>query len=175
MIYVTHDQYEALTFAEKVVVMKDGTVIQEGTADELYERPVTPFVGYFIGTPGMNILPFHLSGDRMVFDGFNLPAHKSWVQRLDGDRTSLEFGLRPEYVACSDTEKPGWAQAEIRIAEHMGEFMVLTLDSGGTVLKSKLPLDKERFRDGQQVWFSFGEYPEKALLYCEGHALASEE
>ncbi len=175
MIYVTHDQYEALTFAEKVVVMNHGVVVQEGTADELYERPTTPFVGYFIGTPGMNILPFQLSGNRMLFEGFELPARKEWIQALNGAASSLEFGLRPEYVACSETEKPDWAAAEIRIVEHMGEFMVLTLDVGGTTIKSKLPLDKERFSDGQKIWFSFGEYPEKALLYREGHVVGSQE
>ena len=57
MIYVTHDQTEALTFADKVVVMHDGRVVQIGTPQELFERPEHTFVGYFIGSPGMNVLP----------------------------------------------------------------------------------------------------------------------
>ena len=57
MIYVTHDQTEALTFADKVVVMHDGAVVQMGTPEELFERPAHTFVGHFIGSPGMNILP----------------------------------------------------------------------------------------------------------------------
>ncbi len=57
MIYVTHDQIEALTFADKVVVMNDGRAVQIGTPAELFDRPEHTFVGYFIGSPGMNFLP----------------------------------------------------------------------------------------------------------------------
>ena len=60
MIYVTHDQTEALTFAEQVVVMKDGLIVQIGTPVELFERPRHTFVGHFIGSPGMNVLPCEL-------------------------------------------------------------------------------------------------------------------
>ena len=62
MIYVTHDQTEALTFADQVVVMHDGEVVQIGTPDELFERPAHTFVGYFIGSPGMNVLPAEVRG-----------------------------------------------------------------------------------------------------------------
>jgi glycerol transport system ATP-binding protein len=57
MIYVTHDQTEALTFADTVVVMHDGAVVQSGTPEELFAKPAHTFVGYFIGSPGMNIVP----------------------------------------------------------------------------------------------------------------------
>ena len=57
MIYVTHDQTEALTFADQVVVMHEGAVVQIGTPVELFERPRHTFVGHFIGSPGMNVLP----------------------------------------------------------------------------------------------------------------------
>ena len=62
MIYVTHDQTEALTFADKVVVMHEGSVVQTGTPEELFERPAHTFVGYFIGSPGMNVLPAEVQG-----------------------------------------------------------------------------------------------------------------
>ena len=64
MIYVTHDQTEALTFADKVVVMYDGRVVQMGTPQELFETPAHTFVGYFIGSPGMNLLDATVEGDR---------------------------------------------------------------------------------------------------------------
>ena len=63
LIYVTHDQGEALTFADRVVVMDEGSVLQEGTPQELFETPTHRFVGYFIGSPGMNFLPCRLSRD----------------------------------------------------------------------------------------------------------------
>ena len=62
MIYVTHDQTEALTFADQVVVMNDGEVVQIGTPVELFERPEHTFVGHFIGSPGMNVLPCEVRG-----------------------------------------------------------------------------------------------------------------
>ena len=64
MVYVTHDQTEALTFADKVVVMYEGEIVQIGTPAELFERPAHTFVGYFIGSPGMNVLPVAVEGRR---------------------------------------------------------------------------------------------------------------
>ena len=69
MIYVTHDQTEALTFADKVVVMYDGRVVQVGTPEELFERPNHTFVGYFIGSPGMNVMPAIVDGRTAVVAG----------------------------------------------------------------------------------------------------------
>ena len=69
MIYVTHDQTEALTFADKVVVMYDGRVVQMGTPEELFETPAHTFVGYFIGSPGMNLLDAAVTGNT---------AHAAW-------------------------------------------------------------------------------------------------
>src|ERR1700759_2525212 len=72
MIYVTHDQVEALTFADKVVVMNEGRAVQIGTPDDLFERPEHTFVGYFIGSPGMNLMPAKVSGSRALVDGAEL-------------------------------------------------------------------------------------------------------
>ncbi len=69
MIYVTHDQTEALTFADKVVVMQDGEIVQMGTPVELFERPAHTFVGHFIGSPGMNVLPCDVKGGAAFFGG----------------------------------------------------------------------------------------------------------
>ena len=96
MIYVTHDQTEALTFADTVVVMHDGAIVQTGRPDELYERPEHTFVGHFIGSPGMNILPAAVDlatatiGDRVLALGRPLAAPPA------GGR--IEIGIRPEFV-----------------------------------------------------------------------------
>ena len=94
MIYVTHDQTEALTFADMVVVMYDGAVVQMGTPGELFDRPAHTFVGYFIGSPGMNVLPARIEGDTAWLDGnpvalgagYGAPAGKT------------EIGVRPEFT-----------------------------------------------------------------------------
>jgi len=98
MIYVTHDQTEALTFADKVVVMYEGNVVQIGTPEELFDEPAHTFVGYFIGSPGMNVLPAQVEHNtlRMAQTSFTLDRH---FRALNGD---LEVGIRPEFVQVTD-------------------------------------------------------------------------
>ncbi len=94
MIYVTHDQTEALTFAARVVVMFEGEIVQIGTPAELFERPKHTFVGYFIGSPGMNLLPATLDGStaRVGSHAVALPGTPGAVEG------AVELGVRPEFV-----------------------------------------------------------------------------
>jgi len=95
MIYVTHDQTEALTFADKVVVMYEGEVVQIGTPEELFERPGHTFVGYFIGSPGMNILPCEVQNNVARVSGHNVNLN---VAYLPPAGAKLELGIRPEFI-----------------------------------------------------------------------------
>jgi len=95
MIYVTHDQTEALTFADQVVVMQDGEVVQIGTPIELFERPTHTFVGHFIGSPGMNVLPCDVKGGSAFFHGQQVELEGDIVKGADG---KTEIGVRPEDV-----------------------------------------------------------------------------
>jgi glycerol transport system ATP-binding protein len=104
MIYVTHDQTEALTFADKVVVMHDGQVVQIGTPVELFERPQHTFVGHFIGSPGMNVLPCTIRDGVAVFAGQPVPTARPVAD--PGGGTRLELGVRPEYVRFADDGIP---------------------------------------------------------------------
>jgi glycerol transport system ATP-binding protein len=110
LIYVTHDQVEALTFADKVVVMSRGRVMQLGTPDALFEKPAHTFVGHFIGSPGMNFLPavvdgatLQVAGQRMALPARSLPEG------------ALQVGVRPEYLALALPRKP---QAHCSAAWH---------------------------------------------------------
>ncbi|MCB8837678.1 ABC transporter ATP-binding protein [Aurantimonas sp. VKM B-3413] len=96
MVYVTHDQTEALTFADKVVVMYAGEVVQIGTPEELFERPKHTFVGYFIGSPGMNVLPCSLDDGAAIVSGARVPLPAGVAGRRPGQTT--ELGIRPEFV-----------------------------------------------------------------------------
>ncbi len=106
MIYVTHDQTEALTFADKVVVMHDGGVVQVGTPKDLFEQPEHTFVGHFIGSPGMNVLPCQINGA--------LAQIGTRTVRLNGaplvpaGAKKVELGVRPEFVTLTarDTGLP---------------------------------------------------------------------
>ena len=103
MVYVTHDQTEALTFAEHVVVMYEGEIVQIGTPAELFERPKHTFVGYFIGSPGMNVMPVAVEGRsaRLGSQTIELPG----APKL-GDAGAIELGIRPEYVRLGATGMP---------------------------------------------------------------------
>jgi len=95
MVYVTHDQTEALTFADKVVVMLGGEILQIGTPEDLFERPSHTFVGYFIGSPGMNVLPIQVEGVSAHLGAQEIQL-AGGVAVQAGAKT--EMGIRPEYI-----------------------------------------------------------------------------
>jgi glycerol transport system ATP-binding protein len=99
MIYVTHDQTEALTFADEVVVMNEGEIVQVGTPVELFERPRHTFVGHFIGSPGMNVLPCEVRDGRVTFAGHTVEAGNAAKASSNGRR--LQLGVRPEFVSIA--------------------------------------------------------------------------
>ncbi|WP_179381020.1 ABC transporter ATP-binding protein [Jannaschia marina] len=117
MIYVTHDQTEALTFADRVVVMHDGRVVQIGTPQELFERPEHTFVGYFIGSPGMNLLPAEVRGDRAVINGTEIALGRSF----GAPAGKVELGVRPEFVRLGDAGLP----ATVTRVEDVGRHRIV--------------------------------------------------
>ena len=99
MIYVTHDQIEALTFADQVVVMHEGQIVQTGTPVELFEKPKHTFVGHFIGSPGMNILPCEIKNGQINFEGKILPSNTN-IKKTNFSKTQV--GIRPEFINFSN-------------------------------------------------------------------------
>jgi glycerol transport system ATP-binding protein len=124
MIYVTHDQTEALTFADKVVVMHDGRVVQIGTPEELFERPEHTFVGYFIGSPGMNVIPARVEGNRAYIDGSHVELAHGYAP-LGG---KVEIGIRPEYARLSRTEG---LPVKVRRVEDVGRHKIIRAEFFG--------------------------------------------
>ncbi|WP_300061275.1 ABC transporter ATP-binding protein [uncultured Roseobacter sp.] len=126
MIYVTHDQTEALTFADKVVVMYDGRVVQIGTPEELFERPAHTFVGYFIGSPGMNVFDAEIDGATARIAGGEVPLGAGYAPQ--GGK--LQVGVRPEYVkvTAGDTGLP----ARVLRVEDVGRHKIVRLEIDGT-------------------------------------------
>ena len=128
MIYVTHDQTEALTFADKVVVMKDGEIVQIGTPIELFERPRHTFVGHFIGSPGMNVLPCQVASGKVMFAGMTVDAMNAAAYRGSGQK--LELGVRPEFVHFAEKGIP----VEIVKVADAGRFKIVeTRNSEGKI------------------------------------------
>ncbi len=114
MIYVTHDQTEALTFADQVVVMEEGQVVQIGTPVDLFERPAHTFVGHFIGSPGMNVLPCEMHDGGITFNGQKLSIGQMPIAKPAGN---LEIGVRPEYVSLSNSPGAGLEARVVKVSD----------------------------------------------------------
>jgi glycerol transport system ATP-binding protein len=156
MIYVTHDQTEALTFADEVVVMQDGEVVQIGTPVELFERPQHTFVGHFIGSPGMNVLPCDAQGDHAVFEGHKV-ALEGAVTGHGGD---VKLGVRPEHVSIGGTGVP----AQVIKVSDVGRHFVVEAQVGQSRLKAIT--EETAPEQGETVNLSF--IPEKTRVYRDG-------
>ncbi len=130
MVYVTHDQTEALTFADRVVVMLDGEVVQSGTPVELFERPAHTFVGHFIGSPGMNLLPCEIDSAGVArFAGHAVANASSDVATARGRKT--ELGVRPEFVRFADDGIP----VQVERASDVGRFRIVDTRCGEHTIK----------------------------------------
>lgn len=147
MIYVTHDQTEALTFADKVVVMSDGEVVQIGTPQELFEKPAHTFVGYFIGSPGMNILPADIFGNTAIICGQKLPLDASY-SALNGE---LALGIRPEFITL--TNNPDDLPVTVLSIEDIGRHKIIRTDFYGNELNIVSTQDHDIQEDMKFVAF----------------------
>ncbi len=156
MIYVTHDQVEALTFADKVVVMYDGTVVQVGTPVDLFNRPQHTFVGYFIGSPGMNVLPCTVEKGQPVFLNNPLEISTPISKSLSG---KLEVGVRPEFVDFADEGIP----VDIEKVEDLGRYQVVSLRHETEVIKMVVDESQEIPTENPRVQFN----PEHTRVYCD--------
>jgi len=167
MVYVTHDQTEALTFADKVVVMYEGQVVQLGTPRELFENPAHTFVGYFIGSPGMNLLPMAIDSGAAVVDGHRIPLEPKLAAYAAQCKGVLELGIRPEFLQLGREQVPGSVPARLQLVEDLGNFSLATVALGQSELKVRLPEGTDLPADG--VWLRFP--PEWTKLYADGHLI----
>jgi glycerol transport system ATP-binding protein len=149
LIYVTHDQVEALTFADRVVVMSRGRVVQQGSPEALFERPAHTFVGHFIGSPGMNFLPVRAAaGQLQLQDGGALPL-PSGTALPDGP---LTLGIRPEYLRLADGAAPGALPARVQQVKDLGTCGLLSCEAAGHPLRARLSVDQAWPAAGDTVW-----------------------
>ncbi len=131
MIYVTHDQVEAMTLADRIVVLKDGLVMQVGTPVELYERPANLFVAGFIGSPKMNVMEC-----RCDQQGVRLNGHSGIASALPADFAAqvTRLGIRPEHITPCDLND-SHCQGTVEFAEYLGSdtFLYVKCDNLGTL------------------------------------------
>ena len=148
MIYVTHDQVEAMTLADKIVVMNAGRIEQVGSPIDLYERPANRFVAGFIGSPKMNFLPATVSGGDITLPGGRM--------HLAGTPDSLaEVGVRPEHIRVGE-EGDGVLTGRLEATEHLGSdtFAILAIEGAARPLMVRLPGER-RLERGADVSVTF--------------------
>jgi multiple sugar transport system ATP-binding protein len=126
-VYVTHDQIEAMTMADKIVVMRDGIVEQMGAPLDLYDKPGNLFVAGFIGSPAMNLLEGAIEGGAFVTKGgLRLPLPANHASAPAG--RPLVYGLRPEHITLSD----GGVPVEVVVVEPTGSETLIVVKGGHT-------------------------------------------
>ncbi len=142
LIYVTHDQTEAMTFADKIVIMADGQLLQIGAPEELFENPAHTFVGYFIGSPGMNILPCTVKDNTAQLACGTIPIDPALAKRASAKGGKFELGIRPLFLHLN-TEPSGDAlQGRVELVEDEGASRIVTVVVGEQKLKARVPEDK---------------------------------
>ncbi len=147
LIYVTHDQVEALTFAQQVIVMTRGRVVQQGTPEALFERPAHTFVGHFIGSPGMNFLKATTFGGVLMVDDTTL-GFRSMPSVPNGDVT---LGIRPEYLTLQHPGLPGCVDAIVHHVQDIGTYTLVTCDVSGQMVKARLSPELQLPKVGSRV------------------------
>jgi multiple sugar transport system ATP-binding protein len=144
MVYVTHDQVEAMTLGNRIVVMNAGRVQQVGAPLELYEQPDNAFVATFIGSPPMNLVPARLTrndGLRVLADdgAFAVPAPAAWATLLVGSsERRILFGIRPEHLHVVASGSGAVVTARLDLVEPMGAELYLSLRAGTQDLMARV-------------------------------------
>ncbi len=169
MIYVTHDQTEAMTLADKIVVLNEGRIEQVGTPREVYEDPRSEFVARFIGSPRMNMIEGVVDGDGMLgANGMHLK-----IEGLDGmaaKGAAVKLGIRPEHLAPGPKSEQS-IEARVDVAEYLGstQYLYCTLAGGATIV-AELRGGGD-VKSGETVWLHF-DPPNARLFSAEGVRLS---
>ncbi len=151
-VYVTHDQLEAMSMADKIAVMKDGIIEQFGTPNQIYQHPATMFVADFMGSPSMNFLHFNgpiTSDNSSLTLGDQLFEVPSVLEDVPNGAKAL--GVRPEHLLLNDHSK---LRARVYGSEYLGTNQIITLESDFGILKARLPSNQQT-RIGDNVGLDF--------------------
>ncbi|GGX74663.1 ABC transporter ATP-binding protein [Saccharospirillum salsuginis] len=156
MVYVTHDQLEASTFADKIAVMYEGQIVQFGTPRQLFENPAHTFVGYFIGSPGMNFFEAEVTPEHLRFGQSILPASRHMLDYLhEHGIHKVTMGIRPEFVHVWEGKNDDAYEVDVDFVEDLGTYKILSFKFHGQVMKARLSED-QKVPSGQ-AYISFPE------------------
>ncbi len=157
-IYVTHDQVEAMSMADRIAVMNKGRILQIAPPLEIYERPKTKFVGGFVGSPPMNFLPvvFKVQDDKylLVGEGYTISLPKDlgeYLRNKVGSYAELDLGVRPEHITITTAEEPNAIPAEVYVLEPLGTETIVNVRVGESIIKIKAS-SEVRLEPQTRVW-----------------------
>ncbi|MDT0501224.1 MULTISPECIES: ABC transporter ATP-binding protein [unclassified Halomonas] len=154
MVYVTHDQLEASTFADKIAVMYEGQVVQFGTPRELFERPNHTFVGYFIGSPGMNFLEVEARGGNVMAGSVELAVEQAVHDAVvHATSTNIRLGIRPEFIEVHAERVEGGMEARVNHVQDFGTYSIVYLTLGRIELKARI--EEDQVAPTGQAWLRF--------------------
>ena len=141
LVYVTHDQNEAMTFADNIIVMSEGEVVQTGSPKELFERPNTTFVGYFIGSPAMNLFESEVSSTDSVKINNNLIKTCTNLSNLK--TKNIKLGIRSEFIKIAQNQNENLIDVNVEKVEDLGNYKLITAKMGDFTIKSKVTRETE--------------------------------
>jgi ABC-type sugar transport system ATPase subunit len=144
-VYVTHDQEEAMTVADRLAVFMDGTIVQVGTPEEVFRRPATIDVATFLGSPPMNLIPARLRGNEVV-----IADHRMRLDADYGRERDVLVGVQPSRIEVGAEGIP----AQVDLTEQLGDSVIVDLQLGATRVRAKLP-ERTRLAEGAQVHVRF--------------------
>jgi len=153
LIYVTHDQVEALTFADQVILMYEGEIVQIGTPEALFENPQHKFVGYFIGSPGMNFLPCTLEDQQARVGGALIDLAPETAARGAAAKGVLELGIRPMHLEVHAAAVEGAVPVVVKTLEDQGSYKILTATLNGHTIRARVP--EGRPVPANRAWLKF--------------------
>jgi glycerol transport system ATP-binding protein len=156
-----------MTFADQVIVMNEGEILQIGTPQDLFENPEHTFVGYFIGSPGMNFIPCTLEGNEVKLNGVRIKVGDDVAARAQAAQGKLELGIRPMYLEVHSQSVNGGVSARVKTVEDQGSCKIVTVALDDNILHAKVQEGQAVPED--KVWLRFP--PQWTKLFADGHLI----
>ena len=161
LVYVTHDQNEAMTFADNIIVMDQGEIVQVGLPKDLFEKPKTTFVGYFIGSPAMNLFSSEVfSNNSIKFNNLEINTRTD-LSKIKNKKVKL--GIRSEFIKIANEQKDNVVNVKVSRVEDFGNFKLLTSTLEKKIIKSKIDREKPISEGEVNLYIP----PEKCCVYVD--------
>ena len=149
-VYVTHDQIEALTLSDRVIIMNEGQIMQEGSPYDIYHHPTNIFVAEFIGDPGINLFEGDIENGKLNCGGISIPLPSN----ISNNNGRLTVGIRPEKIEVSESKKSGWQEVTTGIIQPTGANTIMEVKSEDTSI-TVLQNGFINLSENSKLWINF--------------------